>query len=293
MSPGCLRDEQHQRLPCGERQDREPEERHRDDTARTPGGGAAAAVRVAIARWTRPPLVRGVARSATPSPATATRARGTSATRAPASRARTPRSRPSSAPARAGSSPAELAPRLSLRTRMPRTSAPSTSSRTSCWPWSSSPSASPTARPSRVTLTPERDDRGAVVPAHELGGDEGDRGRELERAGEVGERIRLRRRVLGEQPDRVAVDAPSGDRGGLREPGARGRRDDRFGRGRDAATSATTGSSPQTTMVRASTGRDCAATAASVRRRWNAAGARPSGRTTRIAWTRPGMTSSA
>ena len=60
-------------------------------------------------------------------------------------------------------------------------------------------------RPNRVMLTPERDDLGAVVPAHELRRDEGDRRRELERAREPGERIRLGRGVLREQPHGVAV----------------------------------------------------------------------------------------
>src|SRR4051794_38094876 len=60
--------------------------------------------------------------------------------------------------------------------------------------------------------------------------------------------------------------------------------------GADDAASATSGSSPQTTIVSASTSRDWAPSAASVLRRWNAAGVRPSGRTTRIACTRPGMT---
>ena len=249
------------------------------------------AVRVAIARWTRPPLVRGVARSATPSPATATRARGTSAMRAPARRARTPRSRPSSAPARAGSIP-PISRQLSLRIRMPRTSAPSTSSTASCWPWSSSPSASPTVRPSRVTLTPRETMVDRSSQRTSLGATkatEGDSSRAPARrlsASRSGAVSWASSQIASPSTRRAAIAVASANRvraGAVMTDSA----------GAAAAISAMTGSSPQMTMVRASTGRDCASTAASVRRRWNAAGARPSGRTTRRAWTRPGMTSSA
>ena len=58
----------------------------------------------------------------------------------------------------------------------------------------------------------QRHDAGAVIPPHELGGDHPHRRRELQRVGEVGQRIRLWRRVLGEQPDGIAMDVTAAQR---------------------------------------------------------------------------------
>ncbi len=74
----------------------------------------------------------------------------------------------------------------------------------------------------------ERDDLGAVLPPHEFRSDEGDGGRQLEGAGEAGERVGLGGGVLREQPDRVAVEAVGAQGGGGGEGGAGGGGDDRL-----------------------------------------------------------------
>ena len=88
----------------------------------------------------------------------------------------------------------------------------------------------PTVRPNLVIDDPERDDLGAVVPAHELGRDERDRRRQLERAGEAAERLGLGGGVLREEPDRVAVQARRDERDRRGEAGRRRGGDDRLGR---------------------------------------------------------------
>ena len=161
---------------------------------RTPGATAAAVTRRRAARRRRRPRPR--------------RARaGTSATRAPDRRARTPRSRPSSAPASAGSSPPSSR-QASLRTRMPRTSAPSTSSTAVVLALVEfAVGESDRAAEAGSSLTPSDTISERSSQRTSLGATNATEGDSSSAPARRLERLGLGRGVLREQPDRVAVDA--------------------------------------------------------------------------------------
>ena len=224
-----LAHEQHQRLPCGERQQREPEERAAPRRARTPVGGAArrSASRSHAGRGFRRCAVSPARprRRRRPPRGRAARARCARRQGGPARRGRGPhprrrgrgRARRSRASSRCGSGCRGHRHRARPRRRR---AGPGRVRRPRVRP----------SRPSRVTLTPRETIVERSSQRTSLGATKATEGDSSRAPGEAAQRFALRCGVLGEQPDRVAVDAPSGDRGGLREPGARGRRDDRFGR---------------------------------------------------------------
>ncbi len=163
-------------------------------------------------------------------------------------------------------------------------SAPRASSSVSCCPWSSSPSASPMLRPRRVIVTPSERMRvwsrqetslGATIAA------EG-RARALPRAGRAPPD---RGRCPAREPHGVALETGGSPAPGRPRTASRARGETPSAP--EAATSALVSASrPHRMIVRASTGRVWARRAISVRVRCVDADVRPSGRTTRRAWTR-------
>ena len=111
------------------------------------------------------------------------------------------------------------APPRSSGARASRAAAtPSTSDRTSCWAWSSSPSARAIEAPNRVRVCAEAGEHIRLLPAHELGSGHGDGWRDFDRGEQFGERIRFRRVVVGEQPQPLVGRRPWPARCAARAP---------------------------------------------------------------------------
>ncbi len=129
----------------------------------------------------------------------------------------------------------------------------------------------------------------AVVPVHELGGRDDE---EAARAPAPARRTRAVGSgavVLGQEPHRVAGQTGGRQRRGGGEGRAGGRRDDAL-RSRSGRQTGELGVGAAQHDGQGVDGTDLRREAASVRCRWFAAGVRPSGRTTRMACTRSGMT---